>query len=93
MSSCKKLANFLLRVQDDADFACMTQSLLIEALLRISLPELWIEYVLPYISLCVLSISASHATYDMPDGVIFIFESFLDRTYQYFRVFRSWIDN
>ena len=72
MSSYKKLTNCFLRVRDDADFACMMQALLIEALLRNSLPELWIEYVLPYIRQCVLSISASYATYHMPVVVIFI---------------------
>ena len=77
MSSCKKLANCFLRVRDDAHFACMTQRLLIEALLRNSQPELWIEYVLSHIRQCVLSISASYATHDMPDVVIFIYRNII----------------
>ena len=35
------------------------------------LPELWIEYMLPYILQCALSMSTSYATYDMLDGVFF----------------------
>ena len=74
MSPCKKLFYCFQRVRDDVDFACMTQSALIQALLRNLQPELWIEYMLPYILQCALSMSTSYATYDMLHGVFLFAE-------------------